>query len=59
MKSIEIFLSSRNNYEMLPIFLENIDLEGFRLSNIDDRSSAKEIALGKDIGGYSGLGKPL
>jgi hypothetical protein len=49
MKSIEIFLSSRNNYKMLPIFLENIDLEGFKLSNIDDHSSAKEIALGKDI----------
>ena len=49
MKSIEIFLSSRNNYKMLPIFLENVDLEGFKLSNIDDHSSAKEIALGKDI----------
>ena len=49
MRSIEIFLSSRNNYEMLPIFLENVNLEGFKLSNIDDQSSKSQIEFGKRI----------
>ena len=36
LKSI-IDLSSRNNYDMIEnVFLENVDLEGYKLYNIDD-----------------------
>ena len=49
MDSIAIFLSSRNNYDMLPIFLKNNNLEGYKLYNIDDCSKPEEIKKGKEI----------
>jgi len=49
MESIAIFLSSRNNYDMFPIFLENTNLEGYKLYNIDDKSTPEEIEKGKRI----------
>jgi hypothetical protein len=47
--SISIFLSSRNNYRLLPLFLKNTDIQNYNLINIDDCSSNKEIKLGKKI----------
>ena len=48
MSNIAIYLSSRNNYDMLEsVFLKHVDLGGFQLYNIDDASEPEEIS--KDI----------
>jgi len=45
-----IYVSSRNNYDMLEgEVLKNINLEGFELINVDDKSSDEEINKGKKI----------
>ena len=50
MSNIAIYLSSRNNYDMLEsVFLKHVDLGGFQLYNIDDASEPEEIAKGKEI----------
>jgi len=50
MKSIAIYISSRNNYDLLEsVFLKNIDLEGYQLFNIDDNSEPDEVEKGKNI----------
>jgi len=49
MKTITPFLSSRNNYDMLPIFLKNANLEDYPLFNVDDKSTPEEIEKGKEL----------
>ena len=50
MSNIIIYVSSRNNYDMLSgEVLKNIDTEGFEFINVDDKSSPEEIEKGKKI----------
>lgn len=42
-----VYVSSRNNYDMLKGEVFNIDFEGFEFINIDDDSSEEEKAKGK------------
>ncbi len=50
MNSIIIYVSSRNNYDMLSgEVLKNINMEGFEFINIDDKSSSEELQKGKRI----------
>jgi len=50
MKTIAPFLSSRNNYDMIEnIFLRNVELEDYKLYNIDDKSELEEVEKGKKI----------
>lgn len=49
-KNIIIYVSARNNYDMLEgEVLKNIDFEGFELINVDDGSCKEEIEKGKKI----------
>ena len=48
--SIIIYVSSRNNYDMLENeVLKNINTEGFEFINVDDNSSVNELNKGKAI----------
>ena len=50
MSKIALYLSSRNNYDMIEnVFLKNVDLEGYKLYNIDDHSEPSEIEKGIKI----------
>ncbi len=50
MSNIIIYVSSRNNYDMLSgEVLKNINTEGFEFINVDDKSSPEEIEKGKQI----------
>ena len=50
MSNIIIYVSSRNNYDMLSgEVLKNINTEGFEFINVDDKSSPEEIEKGKKI----------
>ena len=50
MSNIIIYVSSRNNYDMLSgEVLKNINTEGFEFINVDDKSSDEEISKGKEI----------
>ena len=49
MSNIALYLSSRNNYDMVDIFLKNTHLNGFCLYNVDDCSTEDEIKKGKEI----------
>jgi len=50
MSNIIIYVSSRNNYDMLGgEVLKNINTEGFEFINVDDKSSIEEIEKGKKI----------
>jgi len=49
MHNVALYLSSRNNYDMINVFLKNTNLEGFHLYNIDDCSTEDEIKKGKEI----------
>ena len=50
MSNIAIYLSSRNNYDMMEsVFLKHVDLGGFQLYNIDDASEPEEVIKGKEI----------
>ena len=50
MTNIAIYLSSRNNYDLLEdLFLKTTDLEGYQLYNIDDFSDPEEIEKGREI----------
>lgn len=44
-----IYVSSRNNYDMLNGEVLNIDFEGFEFINVDDKSCSEEIEKGKNI----------
>ena len=49
-KNIIIYVSSRNNYDMLEgEVLNNIDTEGFEFINVDDNSCEEELEKGKAI----------
>lgn len=49
-KNLIIYVSSRNNYDMLEgEVLNNINTEGFEFINVDDGSSDEEIDKGKKI----------
>ena len=49
-KNLIIYVSSRNNYDMLDgEVLRNINPDGFEIINIDDKSSSDEIKKGKWI----------
>ena len=49
-KNIIIYVSSRNNYDMLEgEVLKNIDFEGFEFINVDDGSCKEEVDKGKKI----------
>ena len=56
MKNIIIYVSSRNNYDMLDgeVF-KNINTEGFEFINVDDKSSPEEIKKGKKICEENGI----
>lgn len=47
--NIIIYVSSRNNYDMLAGEVLNIDFEGFEFINVDDKSSPEEIEKGKEV----------
>ena len=50
MSNIIIYVSSRNNYDMLSgEVLKNINTEGFEFINVDDKSSYEEVEKGKEI----------
>ncbi len=50
MSDIIIYVSSRNNYDMLSgEVLKNINTEGFEFINVDDKSSSEEIKKGREI----------
>jgi len=50
MSNIIIYVSSRNNYDMLSgEVLKNINTEGFEFINVDDKSSIEEVKKGKKI----------
>tara|TARA_R110002051_G_scaffold70301_1_gene126301 strand:- start:129 stop:1094 length:966 start_codon:yes stop_codon:yes gene_type:complete len=50
MDNIIIYVSSRNNYDMLSgEVLKNINTEGFEFINVDDKSSPEEIEKGREI----------
>ena len=50
MSNIMIYVSSRNNYDMLSgEVLKNINTEGFEFINVDDKSSNEEIKKGRKI----------
>ena len=50
MSNIIIYVSSRNNYDMLSgEVLKNINTEGFEFINVDDKSSDEEVEKGKEI----------
>ena len=49
MNNTTIYLSSRNNYDMISVFLDNVNLEGYKLYNVDDCSDEEEIKKGKEI----------
>ena len=50
MDKIIIYVSSRNNYDMLEgEVLKNINREGVEFINVDDKSCDAEIAKGKAI----------
>lgn len=55
MISIAPFISSRNNYDLLPFFLDHIDLEGLSLINIDDNSLLSEVKKGQKICGENNI----
>jgi hypothetical protein len=49
-KNIIIYVSSRNNYDMLEgEVLKNIDFDGFEFINVDDGSCEEEVENGKRI----------
>lgn len=49
-KNVIVYVSSRNNYDMLENeVLKNIKLEGFEFINVDDKSSQTEIEKGKKL----------
>lgn len=47
--NIIIYVSSRNNYDMLAGEVLNIDFEGYEFINVDDKSSTEEILKGEKI----------
>jgi len=50
MNRLAIFLSSKNNYEMLENeVLKNNNFEGFELINVDDNSTNEQLNLGRKI----------
>jgi hypothetical protein len=50
MSNIIIYVSSRNNYDMLSgEVLKNINTDGFEFINVDDKSSTEELEKGKKI----------
>lgn len=50
MDNVIIYISSRNNYDMLEgEVLKNINREGFEFINVDDKSCEEEVAKGKAI----------
>jgi len=50
MSNIIIYVSSRNNYDMLDgEVLKNINTDGFEFINVDDKSSTEELEKGKKI----------
>ena len=56
MSNIIIYVSSRNNYDMLSgEVLKNINTEGFEFINVDDKSSPEEIEKGKRICQENGI----
>lgn len=44
-----VYVSSRNNYDMLKGEVLNIDFEGFEFINVDDCSTDEEISKGKSL----------
>lgn len=46
--NIIIYVSSRNNYDMLKGEVFNIDFEGFEFINVDDGSSKEEVNKGRE-----------
>lgn len=48
-KNIIVYVSSRNNYDMLEGEVLKFDFEGYEFINVDDDSSPEEISKGKRI----------
>ncbi len=49
MKKLGILFTSRNNYELLQNWMDNVDNEGFEILNIDEDSAEEQKKLGKQI----------
>lgn len=47
--SLEILISSRNNYSLLESFLERNPYNKIKFTNVDDNSTQENISLGKEI----------
>ena len=49
-KNLIVYVSSRNNYEMLnnEVF-KNINFDGFEFINVDDQSDHEEKVKGKEL----------
>lgn len=49
MKKIGILFTSRNNYESLQYWIDNVDTEGFQILNIDEDSDEENKKIGKEV----------
>tara|TARA_B100000035_G_scaffold268837_1_gene242459 strand:+ start:10720 stop:11631 length:912 start_codon:yes stop_codon:yes gene_type:complete len=49
MKKIGLLFTSRNNYELLDFWMQNVDTEGINILNIDEDSTKENKTKGKEI----------
>jgi hypothetical protein len=49
MKKVGLLFTSRNNYELLDLWLSKVDTEGFSILNIDEDSTKENKQKGKNI----------
>ena len=48
-KKLGILFTSRNNYELLQNWMDNVDTGGFEILNIDEDSEDEKKLIGRDI----------
>ena len=49
MKKTAILFTSRNNYNLLDVWLSRVDIEGFSVLNIDEDSTPENKEIGKSV----------
>ncbi|MAB65304.1 MAG: hypothetical protein CL662_00545 [Bacteroidetes bacterium] len=49
MNKIGLLFTSRNNYELLDFWMQNVDTEGFSILNIDEDSTEENKSKGREI----------
>ena len=49
MKKTAILFTSRNNYNLLDVWLSRVDTEGFSILNIDEDSTSENKEIGKSV----------